>query len=339
MPNLFTPWPNRNDRGKALEQGWQKQLDCALHRPFACLREDERTGRIPSLVFTPMIVEDGRRLIISNLDMRDVITNEGRLLREPSEPSESEKQAKTNRWDDTRCHSRDALELFRLFPEAPETFRLSTAVRMSASFPLLSPAVSLPVTPRRRVVDAGYYDNYGVNLAATWLMSVSRKDGANSWLANNSASNARVLFVQIRDGLDNSPRKLRKIASEDSNRLSRAAEELTSPFEGLLNARVASSSFRNDALLNLFGRVLNTDLGEAGEGPDVGLYRVVNFEFTEDAALSWYLAPSEKEKVRNGMKKKGDKPDINYEERVESVKRWWKGERNPAVADASPPGR
>ena len=39
---------------------------------------------------------------------------------------------------------------------------------MNASFPYISPAVSLPVDPPRRVVDAGYYDNYGVNLAAAW---------------------------------------------------------------------------------------------------------------------------------------------------------------------------
>ena len=39
---------------------------------------------------------------------------------------------------------------------------------MNASFPYISPAVSLPVDPPRRVVDAAYYDNYGVNLAAAW---------------------------------------------------------------------------------------------------------------------------------------------------------------------------
>jgi len=46
---------------------------------------------------------------------------------------------------------------------------------MNASFPLVSPGVSLPTTPPRRVVDAGYYDNHGVNLAAMWLYRTKRR--------------------------------------------------------------------------------------------------------------------------------------------------------------------
>jgi predicted acylesterase/phospholipase RssA len=62
-------------------------------------------------------------------------------------------------------YSVSAVEFYRLFPEATQ-FKLSTAVRMSASFPFVSPSTALPTNPPRRVVDAGYYDNYGVNLAA-----------------------------------------------------------------------------------------------------------------------------------------------------------------------------
>ena len=40
---------------------------------------------------------------------------------------------------------------------------------MNATFPYVSPAVRLPVSPARRVVDAGYYDNYGINVAASWI--------------------------------------------------------------------------------------------------------------------------------------------------------------------------
>ena len=40
---------------------------------------------------------------------------------------------------------------------------------MSATFPFASPAVSLPMDVPRRVVDAGYYDNYGVDLATSWI--------------------------------------------------------------------------------------------------------------------------------------------------------------------------
>src|SRR5207244_764295 len=48
---------------------------------------------------------------------------------------------------------------------------LGTAVRLNATFPLVSPAAVLPCLPTRRVVDAGYYDNHGVDVAASWLMA------------------------------------------------------------------------------------------------------------------------------------------------------------------------
>jgi hypothetical protein len=41
---------------------------------------DERMGWRPSLVFTPMMVEDGRRLLISNLDLAFATRNVGGLL-------------------------------------------------------------------------------------------------------------------------------------------------------------------------------------------------------------------------------------------------------------------
>ena len=34
------------------------------------LRTDEENGKIPSIILSPMIIEDGRRLLISNLDLR-----------------------------------------------------------------------------------------------------------------------------------------------------------------------------------------------------------------------------------------------------------------------------
>ncbi len=86
-------------------------------------------------------------------------------------------------------YSLTALEFYRLFPEATN-FRLSTAVRMSASFPFVSPAVNLPTDPPRRIVDAGYYDNYGIQVATAWI---AKNVG---WLAENTSG---VTLIQIRE--------------------------------------------------------------------------------------------------------------------------------------------
>ena len=61
---------------------------------------------------------------------------------------------------------------------------------MNATFPFLSPAVSLPTKNARRVVDAGYYDNTGVSVAAAWLYQYA------DWIVDNCSG---VVVIQIRD--------------------------------------------------------------------------------------------------------------------------------------------
>jgi hypothetical protein len=258
-----------------------------------------------------MMVEDGRRLIVNNLDLRYAISHDGNLLLEQPDRTES------NRPSDPytpECHSREALELFRLFPEARKQLRLSTAVRMSASFPFFSPAVSLPTVPRRRLVDAGYYDNYGVSLASSWLMSRSNRQ----WFLDKFS---KILLIQIRDGVDEPQRRLDVISPDPSNGPSRAGEEFTSPIEGLYNARVGSTSFRNDGQLELLTQMWAeiTGWSTAQAASDTArlpmhrqAFQVVNFEFPNRVALSWYLSDSERKLVEAGMKRREPNPFIDF---------------------------
>ena len=327
VPNLFSPWPARHDRGKELERVWSRNLRGALDIPIGQLRADEKAGRRPSLVFTPMMIEDGRRLIVSNLDLRHAITHEGNLLlEEPGAPKPSA-AVLTGESDPygVECHSREAIELFRLFPGAAAQVRLSTAVRMSASFPFFSPAVSLPVTPRRRIVDAGYYDNYGVSLAASWLTNANNR----SWIRAHAT---KILLIQIRDGVDQPWRRLDQVEVDSSSGPSRSTEELSSPLEGLYNARVASSSFRNDNQLQLLNSFWTEFLGVSEKSPkrpdqQNRVFQVVNFELPERAALSWYLSTSERERVRGAMGTQAgadQKPlAVAYQKRLGKILAWW----------------
>ncbi len=99
----------------------------------------------PSLVFSPMLVKDGRRLLVNHLDLRYIVSNDGNMLGGTVQVP-----------DASGNYSHEALELFRMFPNFKKSVTVSTAARMSASFPFFSPAVSLRTTPRRGVVDAGY---------------------------------------------------------------------------------------------------------------------------------------------------------------------------------------
>ena len=115
-----------------------------------------------------------------------------RLSREPVSEGQSTRRKEPDEYDleYPDLASVSAVEFFRLFgEEGRDKLKLATAVRMSATFPYVTSAVTLPVDPPRHVVDAGYYDNYGVNLAAAWIAS------HRVWITNNTSG---VLVVQAR---------------------------------------------------------------------------------------------------------------------------------------------
>lgn len=281
---LFFPLSLGSDRGRGLEDAWKIHLGGALDVPFRSLRDGEQEGWRPSLVFSPVLIEDGRRLLISNLDLADVAVNE---------------------WNcadgDGPCGtSRSEVEFFKLFPTA-DKFLLSTAVRMSAAFPFVSPAAVLPTKPRRRVVDAGYFDTYGVELAASWLHE--RRD----WLRRTAS---RVLLVQIRDGLDEHARNDVAAPVDASSLLSRGLEELLSPLAGVLAARVSVMSFRNDRQLEFLSAALNREFGD-------GFFTTALFESPADVSMSWYLSEREGKSLCEAVR--GE----TVQARVARLKTWW----------------
>jgi hypothetical protein len=290
VPVFFSPWHAPYDRGKALEEAWRHNLSAGtadakspLDTTFAQLRDREAAGKCPSLVFSPMLVEDGRRLLISNLDLRYVVSNDGNLLG-GTDPQFLGAPG---------TYSREALELFRMFPELKGRLTLGTAARMSASFPFFTPAVSLPTRPRRRVVDAGYYDNYGVSLAASWMFSPKHR----SWLERHAR---QVVLIQIRDGLEDDQRRLEEVTPDTSTQFSRALEELLSPLEGLNSGRVGSSSFRNDGqvvLLSLYYDALREVGAVRREADKTPYFTTVVFEFPGQASLSWHLTRGESDQI------------------------------------------
>ena len=241
--SLFIPWlvGGDGDRGIALERDWVH-----LRRVrFADLRPAEHAGRLPSLVVSPMTVEDGRRALITNLDLR-------RAPRRPA-PRATESLA-FNRGgdlsaDDTNgggidAYSRSAFELFKVFPAAGGLL-LATAARMSATFPFVSPAAYLPTEPPLRVVDAGYYDGYGVDLAVAWL--AEHRD----WLLENTSG---VVLIQIRDAL--SRRERLSFPAPDASLYGwalRGYQFFFSPLDAVLSARTSTTMFRNDQAVDNLG--------------------------------------------------------------------------------------
>lgn len=245
--NPFGDWDLWRDRGAILEEQWR-----ALRTTFSDLARGERDGSRPAIILSPMMVETGQALLVSNLDLHELVAEN------------------------------HAVEFFSLFPDARSTFRLQTAVRMNASFPYVSPAVALPTDQPRRVVDAGYYDNYGVGVAASYLALPEVRE----WISKNVD---RVVVIQVRAYAS---KQADKICSPKG--LGAAAEFLTSPPSAVFAARDSSMVFRNAEQLSAVGSLYGSNL-----------VRTCVFENAADAEvdcdkhrhakpgveMSWYLTP------------------------------------------------
>ncbi len=320
LPATLNPLIRRGDRGRTLEQTWIRWTDgpeSPLGRPIQSYAADERSGWRPSLVYTPMMVEDGRRLLISNLDMAFATRNVGGLLLEPSS-RKIERPAIQGSDFDQSIHEEDdvfslsAVEFFRLFPRAGD-FQVTTAIRMSASFPWVSPAFNLPTLPPRRVVDAGYYDNYGINLSALWLSKMSQ------WLQENTSG---VLVVQVRDKVSQGARTevdFDRVAGDDppldrlvwnggSKLLRPGLQAIATPLVGLTNARQWTMAFRNDEQVDLQDLLFDELSGQE-------FFRTVVFECPVDVSLNWRLTDREKSILIGGF----GRPDASPEDELARV--------------------
>lgn len=297
----------RSDRGRALEAAWERNTmrevgpgrkESRLQRPFRDLMTGEAEGWRPSLVYAPMLVEDGRRLVVSNLDLTDLTVSSGPV-------------AGCTATDPSEClQSRSAFQLFSCRGEGIDEIKLSTVARLSATFPWVTSAALLTTTPDRRIVDAGYYDNFGVDLGALWI----RKNAA--WLREHTSG---VLLIQIRDDRRNA---LDVKAKGAPGRVHRWVSAVTTPIEAFLKAREATMSFRNDEQIALLA-----------SDPDLAFEKEFlitrSFELGDEAPLQWYLTRAAIDRLKRPP------PEIAFHE----VERWWAARQrrgDPAAAVAKP---
>src|SRR5208337_2300194 len=142
----------------------------------------------------------------------------------------------------------------------------------------------------RRLVDAGYYDNYGVDLAAAW--AYAHRD----WILENTSG---LALIQIHANAVEKAKLATLVLNEpkpDSSswffdRLSRSFQWLTSPATALVSSRQWSMAFRNDEQLRDLDDVLN--------GASPGMFRVFVFENPVDFAMNWFISKDDIDRMRD----------------------------------------
>lgn len=214
IPRIITQRKQKFDRGQELDRQWE-----TLKVNFKELETSEKSGVAPSIIFSPTLVESGAPAFFSNLDLGEIRTD----------PSDK-KDADTT-----------SVEVFKPFMDARANVTLATATRLNATFPYISPAISLPTAPElRRVVDAGYYDNYGITTLTAYLNEPVIKD----WIEKNCAG---AVIIEINAFPSQKPKD--KPRHKMFAAVSRAFHFVSSPLKGAMSARSSAQKFRNDTMI------------------------------------------------------------------------------------------
>lgn len=159
------------DRGYAMEQELVANTEGLLDKNLKYFAVGEREGKLPQLLINSTIVNDGRKLIMGNLPV-------GYL----TQPEYSLKNA---------APTIDAVDYATFFAgQDPGNMRITSALRMNATFPFVLPVVRLPSKPYMNIMDAGLRDNFGAEVASRYLFAM------RNWI-NTHAKN--VVFLEIRD--------------------------------------------------------------------------------------------------------------------------------------------
>jgi hypothetical protein len=222
----FPPWVHRGvDRGWALEQTWRQRLRRPEDpEPLSDLRLTDwmtptRAEHLPVVVFNATLVETGQRLLISP------------VLADGLKPSDAT----------------TAREFLQLYPESH--LRVSTAARLSATFPYISP-MARPLErpggldgPYYHVADGGYVDNEGAFTAMDWILHLLNAQAEDP----SHVPFDRVLVVRILPfptATDIPPAELN----------AGWLYETLGPISAMLKVRTASQAERNRLALDIFAR-------------------------------------------------------------------------------------
>jgi hypothetical protein len=255
----YLPWSVGlfDDRGFALERAWRRVE--GLDAPLSSWRAGVREGRRPAVLFNATAADLGTRFLFSNTAVGE---REGQSDFHQSYPAKD--------------------------------VAISTAVRLSATFPYVSPVARaydgrlLPDEPH--LADGGYYDAYGVSSLIHWLDAALEDDasrGITSILVIEIRGDQRPVAADAEDAGGVRRDKDRQTGSDG-----RAwSYQLHAPFSAMLEVRTAGQMAHNETELCLL-----IDRWRLDPRP-VRIDRVL-FEFPERSPpLSWHLTRRERERI------------------------------------------
>jgi hypothetical protein len=254
------------DRAFAWEKQFNENTQQLLSHPISDYINAEKTASIPMLVVSPTILNSGGALHISAQPV-SYLLNASPLIH-------PELKQLPNGIEFTRYFkNKNAYNL-----------RMSSALRMNAAFPYITPATTLPCSPVLDVLDAGLHDNYGTQNATQFIFSFKE------WIQENTSG---VVLIQLRD----TPKKL----DVENNSAKSFFEKTSSPIKNLSDNFLVVQDYISDKLIR-----------------NVSMTKDLSFEYIliqmpetkERVSLNWHLTEKEKNTLLTGIYSKENQNEL-----------------------------
>ena len=231
--------------------------DAVLDKRLQDYTKPEYDANIPLMILSPTVINDGRRMLISSQPISYLTKN--------SSPNSIRNKAIIENFEFTRLfQNQDANNL-----------KFTSALRMSATFPIIMPRVSLPTYPQITVMDAGMRDNFGKLTTYKYIHTFKK------WINENTSG---IIIITLRDK--------KKHLSVNKKSISSITETFSSPLGSLYQNLFPIQDYNLDEMLQYLGNDFIQPID------------VIDFELNnsnDEISLSWHLTTKEKEKVLNSI--------------------------------------
>lgn len=256
------------DRGYTFDQELSNITQHLMDKSLSDYQQAEYNADIPMVILSPIITNDGRKLYISS---QPVSYMNAEVLSFPD-------------YFNNKIGGVDFRQLFKY--HGGDSLRFLSALRMSATFPYITPNTTLPTSPPIEIMDAGVSDNFGISNSVRFLYSFKE------WIAENTSG---VIIISIRD----SP-KLGAIAARAGETI---LDEITQPISNVYNNLENFQDIQNDILVGqapswFDGPIHRIDIQYQVENYVSILQKMDSLrQNNARASLSWRLTQREKEGV------------------------------------------
>lgn len=280
----YRGYSHLKDRGYAFENQLNINTKKILDKPLKSYRTPEAQGQIPLLPVTALVTNDGRKLVISPHSMSYL----GSSIMGKSGADEK----------------KQSIDFLRFFARHNAgNLRFLSALRMSATFPFITPNVELPSTPTMETMDTGLSDNFGVQDALRFLYVFQ------DWISKNTSG---VVLVTIRDS-----EKSTEIPQTEPQRI---FEKIFTPLKNIYINWDNLQTIQNEVLFNYMNESMPFELErvEFEYAPEqVQIEELTGSQETmQRASLNWRLTAKEKRSIINSIGSYKNRQSIEKVQRI-----------------------